>query len=136
MPFSSHQCITCCVYENDVVRGGGELYADGGTQDPRGRPEGGKPPIPDPRVGEVPTAKGLGATFVVNGAEEGAVARVRELTGGEGVEVAFEALGLTEIFEQASAMLMGGLMVPWGSPRVRPQHPSRSRTSCAGAGAS
>ena len=84
----------------------------------------------------MPTAKGLGATFVVNGAEEGAVARVRELTGGEGVEVAFEALGLTEIFEQASAMLMGGLMVPWGSPRVRPQHPSRSRTSCAGAGAS
>ena len=60
-------------------------------------------------------AKGLGATDVVNGAEEDAVARVRELTGGEGVDVSFEALGRPQTFVQAAEMLKdGGRMVPVG----------------------
>ena len=43
------------------------------------------------------------------------VARVRELTGGEGVDVAFEALGRPETFQQAVAMVRdGGTMVAVG----------------------
>lgn len=60
-------------------------------------------------------ARGLGATDTVNGAEEDAVERVMELTGGEGVDVAFEALGRPETFTQAAGMLRdGGRMVAVG----------------------
>ncbi len=60
-------------------------------------------------------AKDLGATDVVNGAEEDAVKRVKELTGGEGVDVAFEALGRPETFSQAMGMLRDeGRMVAVG----------------------
>lgn len=60
-------------------------------------------------------AQQLGATDAVNGAEEDVVARVKELTGGEGVDVAFEALGRPETFIQAAGMLRdGGKMVAVG----------------------
>lgn len=60
-------------------------------------------------------ARGLGATDTVNGALEDAAERVMELTGGEGVDVAFEALGRPETFTQAAGMLRdGGRMVAVG----------------------
>jgi S-(hydroxymethyl)glutathione dehydrogenase/alcohol dehydrogenase len=61
-------------------------------------------------------AESLGATETVNGAREDAVARVREITGGRGVDVAFEALGRAETFVQAIGMLEdAGRMVAVGS---------------------
>ena len=60
-------------------------------------------------------ARRLGATHTVNGARENVVATVRELTGGGGVDVAFEALGRAETFIQASEVLRdGGRMVAIG----------------------
>jgi S-(hydroxymethyl)glutathione dehydrogenase/alcohol dehydrogenase len=60
-------------------------------------------------------ARRLGATHTVNGAREDVVARVRELTGGIGVDVAFEALGRAQTFIQASEVLRdGGRMVAIG----------------------
>jgi succinate semialdehyde reductase (NADPH) len=60
-------------------------------------------------------AKRLGATHTVNGARDNVVATVRELTGGMGVDVAFEALGRAETFIQASEVLRdGGRMVAIG----------------------
>lgn len=61
------------------------------------------------------SARKLGATAVVNGAETDPVAAVRALTGGDGVDVAFEALGTPATFAQAAAMLCdGGRMVAVG----------------------
>jgi succinate semialdehyde reductase (NADPH) len=60
-------------------------------------------------------ARRLGATDTVNGAREDAVKTVRELTGGLGVDVSFEALGRAETFVQASEVLRdGGRMVAIG----------------------
>ena len=60
-------------------------------------------------------ARRLGATHTVNGSSGTAVAQVRELTGGVGVDVAFEALGRAETFVQASEVLRdGGRMVAIG----------------------
>ncbi|CAN5346784.1 zinc-binding dehydrogenase [soil metagenome] len=60
-------------------------------------------------------AKQLGAHHGVNSASTDAVAAVRELTGGAGVDVAFEVLGRQQTFEQAVKMLGdGGRMVAVG----------------------
>jgi S-(hydroxymethyl)glutathione dehydrogenase/alcohol dehydrogenase len=60
-------------------------------------------------------ASELGATDVVDASDGDAVARVLELTGGAGVDVAFEALGRPETFLQALAMLGdGGRLVAVG----------------------
>jgi S-(hydroxymethyl)glutathione dehydrogenase/alcohol dehydrogenase len=60
-------------------------------------------------------ARRLGATHTVNGARDNVVSTVRELTGGTGVDVAFEALGRAETFIQASEVLRdGGRMVAIG----------------------
>lgn len=60
-------------------------------------------------------AKDIGATDVVNGSEEDAVERVMELTDGEGVDVAFEALGRPETFIQATKLIRDeGRMVAVG----------------------
>jgi S-(hydroxymethyl)glutathione dehydrogenase/alcohol dehydrogenase len=60
-------------------------------------------------------ARRLGATHTVNGSRDNVVATVRELTGGAGVDVAFEALGRAETFVQASEVLRdGGRMVAIG----------------------
>jgi succinate semialdehyde reductase (NADPH) len=60
-------------------------------------------------------AKSLGADHTVNSRSTDAVAAVRELTGGAGVDVAFEALGYPQTFEQAVRMLTdGGRMVAVG----------------------
>lgn len=60
-------------------------------------------------------ARRFGATDVVNSAQGDPIARVRELTGGDGVDVAFEALGLPQTFVQAAEMLRdAGRMVAVG----------------------
>jgi succinate semialdehyde reductase (NADPH) len=53
-------------------------------------------------------AKALGATDTVNSSTEDAVARVIELSGGKGVDVAFEALGRAETFALAVDVLDDG----------------------------
>lgn len=56
-----------------------------------------------------------GASDVVNSRHLDARERVLELTGGRGVDVAFEALGIPATFEQALSLLAdGGRMVPIG----------------------
>lgn len=60
-------------------------------------------------------ASELGADVVINSTREDVVARVREETGGAGVNVAFEALGRPETFELAVSLLReGGRMVAVG----------------------
>jgi S-(hydroxymethyl)glutathione dehydrogenase/alcohol dehydrogenase len=60
-------------------------------------------------------AQRVGATDVVNAKTANATERVRELTGGRGVDVAFEALGRPETFNQALDVIGdGGRMVAVG----------------------
>ncbi|MCU1636649.1 MAG: Alcohol dehydrogenase zinc-binding domain protein [Cryobacterium sp.] len=60
-------------------------------------------------------ARTLGATDTVDVRDGDVVAAVRGLTGGRGVDVAFEALGRPETFEQALRMLAdGGTLVAIG----------------------
>lgn len=60
-------------------------------------------------------AKRLGATNVVNSTKEDVHEAVFKLTGGKGVDVAFEALGRPETWESAlNALSDGGRMVPIG----------------------
>lgn len=69
----------------------------------------------DVRDEKLEAARRLGATDVVDARDSDAVARVRALTGGRGVDVAFEALGRPETFVQAFEMIRdGGRMVPVG----------------------
>jgi S-(hydroxymethyl)mycothiol dehydrogenase len=60
----------------------------------------------------------FGATDVVNGRETDAPKRIRELLGGVGVKVAFEAVGLPETLAQALASVdLGGTAVLIGVPQ-------------------
>jgi succinate semialdehyde reductase (NADPH) len=69
----------------------------------------------DIRDDKLEAAKRLGATDVVNAAATDATARVRALTDGKGVDVAFEVLGLPQTFTQAFDMIRdGGRMVAVG----------------------
>ena len=69
----------------------------------------------DVRDDKLDAARRLGATDVVNSSATDAVKKVRELTGGQGVDVAFEALGRAETFIQALECVRdGGRMVAVG----------------------
>ena len=69
----------------------------------------------DIRDDKLEAATRLGATDVVNAATTDATARVRALTDGKGVDVAFEVLGLPQTFTQAFDMIRdGGRMVAVG----------------------
>jgi succinate semialdehyde reductase (NADPH) len=69
----------------------------------------------DVKDDKLAAATRLGATDVVNSTTTDAVARVRELTGGRGVDVAFEVLGIPQTFTQAFEMIRdGGRMVAVG----------------------
>jgi succinate semialdehyde reductase (NADPH) len=69
----------------------------------------------DIRDDKLDAAKRLGATDVVNAASTDATARVRALTDGKGVDVAFEVLGLPQTFTQSFEMIRdGGRMVAVG----------------------
>lgn len=63
------------------------------------------------------TARSLGATDVVDASRTDAVAAVRALTAGDGVDVSFEATGNAAVVAQAVAMLArGGAAVAIGVP--------------------
>ncbi len=62
----------------------------------------------DVRDDKLAAARDLGATHVVNGTIEDVVQRVREMTDGRGVDVAFEALGRPETFVQAASVVRDG----------------------------
>jgi S-(hydroxymethyl)glutathione dehydrogenase/alcohol dehydrogenase len=69
----------------------------------------------DVRDDKLEAARRLGATDVVNSRTTDAVTRVRELTEGRGVDVAFEVLGIPQTFTQAFEMIRdGGRMVAVG----------------------
>jgi S-(hydroxymethyl)glutathione dehydrogenase/alcohol dehydrogenase len=69
----------------------------------------------DVRDDKLEAATRQGATDVINSTTTDASARVRELTDGRGVDVAFEALGLPQTFTQAFEMIRdGGRMVAVG----------------------
>jgi S-(hydroxymethyl)glutathione dehydrogenase/alcohol dehydrogenase len=69
----------------------------------------------DVRDDKLEVARKAGATDVVNSTTTDAVARVRELTDGQGVDIAFEVLGLAQTFTQAFECLRdGGRMVAVG----------------------
>jgi S-(hydroxymethyl)glutathione dehydrogenase/alcohol dehydrogenase len=69
----------------------------------------------DVKADKLEAARRLGATDVVDSTTTDAVARVRELTDGKGVDVAFEVLGLPQTFAQAFEMIRdGGRMVAVG----------------------
>jgi alcohol dehydrogenase len=53
-------------------------------------------------------ARALGATAVVEGTGEGVVPRIRELTGGAGVDVAIEAVGVPASFDVCQSILAPG----------------------------
>ena len=62
-------------------------------------------------------AMSMGATHAVNSAREDAVATVRSLTGGAGVDFSFEAVGMSATLEQALEMLAyGGVVTMIGVP--------------------
>jgi Zn-dependent alcohol dehydrogenase len=62
---------------------------------------------------------GRGATHVVNSAREDAATAVREITGGRGVDVVFEALGVPATWQTALDVLAdGGRLVPVGLGRA------------------
>jgi len=62
-------------------------------------------------------AGALGATDTIDASTGDLVAKVRALTGGEGVDVAFEATGVPAVVSQAVAMLRsGGVAVSIGVP--------------------
>ncbi|MGD9525268.1 zinc-binding dehydrogenase [Pseudonocardia sp.] len=82
-------------------------------------------------------ARRLGATDVVNSREVGAEAAVRDLTGGLGVDVAFEALGHPATFTEAISLVRdGGRMVSVGLSTESAQVPInrvvRSRVAVLG----
>jgi len=63
-------------------------------------------------------AKDFGATHTINSGSTDPVAAIRELTGGFGVDVAIEAIGLPKVYEQAFyARDLAGTVVLVGVPR-------------------
>jgi S-(hydroxymethyl)glutathione dehydrogenase/alcohol dehydrogenase len=62
----------------------------------------------DVRDDKLEAARALGATHTINGATDDVAARIRDLTDGRGVDVAFEALGRPETFAQATSIVRAG----------------------------
>lgn len=62
----------------------------------------------DVRDDKLAAARELGATHVVNSAQEDVGERIRDLTDGRGVDVAFEALGRPETFTLAASIVRAG----------------------------
>jgi threonine dehydrogenase-like Zn-dependent dehydrogenase len=68
------------------------------------------------------TSKKFGANVAINAKEEDAVARIMELTGGSGVDVAVEAVGTQPTFEAATrAVRRGGVVSSIGVYGLTPQ---------------
>ena len=63
-------------------------------------------------------AKGFGATHTINSSKEDAVEKIRELTDGNGVDVAIDAIGLPDVYKQCfEARDLAGTVVLVGVPR-------------------
>jgi Zn-dependent alcohol dehydrogenase len=62
----------------------------------------------DVAADKLEAARGMGATHTIDAAREDVAARIAEITGGAGVDVAFEALGRPETVRQALAVLGRG----------------------------
>jgi len=63
-------------------------------------------------------ARSFGATHTVNGSKTDAVAAIKEITDGNGVDVAIEAVGLPQTYRQAfEARDLAGTVVLVGVPR-------------------
>jgi succinate semialdehyde reductase (NADPH) len=78
----------------------------------------------DVRDDKLEAARRLGATDVVNSRDTDAVARVRDLTEGRGVDAAFEVLGLPQTFTQSFEMIRdGGRMIAVGIAPVKAAAP-------------
>jgi threonine dehydrogenase-like Zn-dependent dehydrogenase len=60
------------------------------------------------RDDKLAAARELGATHTINSLQEDVGARIRDLTDGRGVDVAFEALGRPETFVQATSIVRAG----------------------------
>jgi len=52
-------------------------------------------------------ARELGADFIINVTKENPVARIKEITGGEGADVVFDTAGITEVGETGSVITLG-----------------------------
>jgi S-(hydroxymethyl)mycothiol dehydrogenase len=62
-------------------------------------------------------AEGFGATHTINSGDEDPVAKIRELTDGNGVDVAIDAIGLPEVYKQCfEARDLAGTVVLVGVP--------------------
>lgn len=62
----------------------------------------------DVQDAKLETAKTFGATHAINSRKEDAIAKIRELTGGRGVDIAVEALGGPKTFHQCVQSVRGG----------------------------
>jgi alcohol dehydrogenase len=62
----------------------------------------------DPDENRLETAKKFGATQVINNSKENAVARVKKLTNGIGVDTAIEAVGIPATFELCQSIIAPG----------------------------
>jgi S-(hydroxymethyl)glutathione dehydrogenase/alcohol dehydrogenase len=62
----------------------------------------------DVRDDKLAATRDLGATHAINSRSEDVIGRVREITYGRGVDVAFEALGRPETFVQATSIVRDG----------------------------
>ncbi|HLH73830.1 MAG TPA: zinc-binding dehydrogenase, partial [Chloroflexota bacterium] len=62
----------------------------------------------DVRTDKLAIARQLGASHVIDAHQEDVTARIREITDGRGVDVAFEALGRPETFIQALSVVRDG----------------------------
>ena len=87
-------------------------------------------------------SKRFGANVVINYRDQDLVAAIRRLTGGRGVDVAIEALGRQETFENAlrsirpggtlsSLGVYSGKLVPRTKPSTRAWATSASSPRCA-----
>jgi len=62
----------------------------------------------DPDDNRLEVAKKMGATHLVNNKKQNAVDKVKELTGGKGVNTVIEAVGIPETFELCQALVAPG----------------------------
>ncbi|MDP4285543.1 MAG: zinc-dependent alcohol dehydrogenase family protein [Bacteroidota bacterium] len=62
----------------------------------------------DPDDNRLKTAKKFGATKTINNSKENAIERVKELTGGIGVDTAIEAVGIPTTFELCQSLVAPG----------------------------
>jgi len=62
----------------------------------------------DPDDNRLETARKLGATKMINNSKEDAIAKVKEITAGIGVDTAIEAVGIPSTFELCQALVAPG----------------------------